>query len=72
METLDESTSAEQQLFPIRAVSKAENTDGIFLLSERSSSEKSLAVSARGFHRNFPNSRELTDLRQLHFYTGNS
>ena len=68
METLNESTSAEQRLFPIRAVSKA----GISLLSERSSSEKSLAVSARGFHRNFPNSRELTDLRQLHFYTGNS
>ena len=72
METLNESTSAEQRFFPIRAVPKAENTDGISLLSEHSASEKSLAVSARGFHRNFPNSRELTDLRQLHFYTGNS
>ena len=72
METLNESTSAEQLFFPIRAVLKAENTDSISLLSERSTGEKSLAVSARGFHRNFLNSRELTDLRQLHFYTGNS
>ena len=72
METLNESTSAEQRLFPIRAVPKAENTDSISLLSEHSAREKSLAVSARGFHRNFLNSRELTDLRQLHFYTGNS
>ena len=49
METLNESTSAEQRFFPIRAVPKAENTDSISLLSEHSGSEKSFAVSISKF-----------------------
>ena len=54
-ETLNKSPSAEQRLFsPIRAVPKAGNTQSIPPLSELSASEKSLAVSSRGFTQSFP------------------
>ena len=72
METLNESTSAEQRFFLSVQFQKRKIQTVFLCFRNIRRVKKSLAVSTRGFHRNFPNSRELTDLRQLHFYTGNS